>query len=201
MNCDCDASPSYNGLYIICYPPMRPPILYCTVPHHHLYACYLLQPLCALFATLESPISHVVSAALPDNVAQCTIPTNTTALSFTRNMSSSPTKRLFTIYAPDSTDPGTLERRISVREEHGKGIGRLRSDGIASMCISLQLTPLTTTHYIFFAQNLGVPFWHQNLPMRMAGKRWLGPSCSLRRKVLRRFGRLWSRTSIIRKAW
>ena len=47
-------------------------------------------------------------------------------------------KRLFTVYAPDSTDPGTLERRVSVREEHLKGIGRLRSDGIASMCIPLQ---------------------------------------------------------------
>jgi hypothetical protein len=47
-------------------------------------------------------------------------------------MSSSPTKRLFAIYAPDYTDPGTLDRRISVREEHLKGINRLRSTGIAS---------------------------------------------------------------------
>jgi hypothetical protein len=56
----------------------------------------------------------------------------------TRNMSSSSTKRLFAIYAPDYTDPGTLERRFSVREEHLKGIGRLRSSGIASTCILLQ---------------------------------------------------------------
>ncbi|KAN0107039.1 hypothetical protein V8E52_010547 [Russula decolorans] len=46
-------------------------------------------------------------------------------------MSSSPTKRLFAIYAPDYTNPGTLDRRISVREEHLKGISELRSTGIA----------------------------------------------------------------------
>ncbi|KAF8489821.1 hypothetical protein F5888DRAFT_1808571 [Russula emetica] len=46
-------------------------------------------------------------------------------------MSSSPTKRLFAIYAPDYSDPGTLDRRFAVREEHLKGIGRLRSTGIA----------------------------------------------------------------------
>ncbi|KAI0280481.1 hypothetical protein BGY98DRAFT_1095473 [Russula aff. rugulosa BPL654] len=46
-------------------------------------------------------------------------------------MSSSPTKRLFSIYAPDYTAPGILDRRISVREEHLKGIDRLRSAGTA----------------------------------------------------------------------
>jgi uncharacterized protein YciI len=52
-------------------------------------------------------------------------------------MSSSPMKRLFTVWAPDYTDPGTLERRISVLEDHMKGIESLRSSGILSMCISL----------------------------------------------------------------
>jgi hypothetical protein len=63
---------------------------------------------------------------------------NPTSVSFTQNMSSSHTKRLFAIYAPDYTDPGTLDGRISVREEHLKGINRLRSTGIASAYILLQ---------------------------------------------------------------
>ena len=65
--------------------------------------------------------------------------TNPISLSFTRTMSnSSPTKRLFAIYAPDYTDPGTLDRRYSVREEHLNGMAKLRSTGIASTCIWLQ---------------------------------------------------------------
>jgi len=37
-------------------------------------------------------------------------------------MSSSSTKHLFAVYAPDYTDSGVLERRFSVREKHLKGI-------------------------------------------------------------------------------
>jgi len=62
-------------------------------------------------------------------------------------MSSSPTKCLFAIYAPDSTDPRTLDRRISVREEHLEGMSRLRSNGVASTCILL-LQPTRTPFFL-----------------------------------------------------
>ncbi|KAH9980820.1 hypothetical protein BGW80DRAFT_294764 [Lactifluus volemus] len=50
-------------------------------------------------------------------------------LSFTRRMSSSPTKHLFAVYAPDYMDSGTLERRLSVRERHLKGINGMLDNG------------------------------------------------------------------------
>jgi uncharacterized protein YciI len=62
-------------------------------------------------------------------------------------MSTSPTKRLFAIYAPDFTDPGALDRRISVREEHLEGMSRLRSNGVASTCILL-LQPTRTPFFL-----------------------------------------------------
>ncbi|KAH9989975.1 hypothetical protein BJV77DRAFT_1015217 [Russula vinacea] len=74
------------------------------------------------------------------------LPTNTTALSFTRNMSSdssSPTKHLFAVYAPDCTDPGALDRRYSVREEHLKDIDRLHSSGIVKFGGALLAPELT----------------------------------------------------------
>ncbi|KAH9987461.1 hypothetical protein BJV74DRAFT_773987 [Russula compacta] len=40
-------------------------------------------------------------------------------------MSSSPTKHLFAVYAPDYTDPGVLEHRLSVREKHLKDVDRM----------------------------------------------------------------------------
>jgi hypothetical protein len=84
------------------------------------------------------------------------LPTNTTALSFTRNMSSdssSPTKHLFAVYAPDCTDPGALDRRYSVREEHLKDIDRLHSSGIVSKCILLQYRP-SDHNSIFFSRRI-----------------------------------------------
>lgn len=101
------------------------------------------------------------------------LPTNSTVLPFTRNMSNSPTKRIFCVYAPDYTTPGTLDIRLSVREEHLKGIAERRSSGIASMCTHLATVtdPSNPDSVILFTQNLGAPFWHQNLPMRMTGRR------------------------------
>src|SRR6267154_1037305 len=96
-------------------------------PLHNLSSMRSFRP----FVTSEVPISHVQRALT-------LVTANPTSLSFTRNMSSSPTKRLFVIYAPDSTDPGTLDRRLSVREEHLAGINRLKSSGIASTRILLQ---------------------------------------------------------------
>jgi len=66
-------------------------------------------------------------------------------------MSSSPTKHLFAIHAPDYTEPGTLDRRTSAREEHLKGIKGLKSSGIASMC-SLPAVPPTMTTFFFCAE-------------------------------------------------
>ncbi|KAI0253489.1 hypothetical protein BJV78DRAFT_1123046 [Lactifluus subvellereus] len=45
-------------------------------------------------------------------------------------MSSKPTKHLFAVYAPDYMGPGILERRLSVRERHLKGIGRMLDNRI-----------------------------------------------------------------------
>ena len=70
-------------------------------------------------------------------------------------MSSSPVKRIFTVYAPDHTDPGTLELRISVLEDHLKGINSLRSSGILSKCISLQYWPLQPRLPYFFLAEYG----------------------------------------------
>jgi len=99
---------------------MRPPI-----PYLH-YAC-------SLRSLYDNRIPHFSRAG---NSARrrgsgIHLPTNTTVLPFTRNMSSSPTKRIFCVYAPDYTTPGTLDIRISVREEHLKGIAERRSSGIA----------------------------------------------------------------------
>ncbi len=84
------------------------------------------------------------------------LPTSRTVLSFTRNMSSSPTKHLFAIHAPDYTEPGTLDRRTSAREEHLKGIKGLKSSGIASMC-SLPAVPPTMTTFFFLRRIWGRP--------------------------------------------
>ena len=54
-------------------------------------------------------------------------------------------------------DSGTLERRISVLEDHMKGIDSLRSSGILSKCISLQHLPLQPRlHYFFRAEFEGI---------------------------------------------
>jgi hypothetical protein len=50
-------------------------------------------------------------------------------------MSSSSTKHLFAVYAPDYTDPGVLERRFSVREMHLKGIEGMVDSGTVSTYI------------------------------------------------------------------
>jgi len=60
-----------------------------------------------------------------------------TALPFTRMMSSSPSKYLSAVYAPDYTDPGVLERRFSIREKHLKGIDGMLDSGVMSTCIPL----------------------------------------------------------------
>jgi uncharacterized protein YciI len=69
--------------------------------------------------------------------------------------SSASTKRLFAIYAPDYTDPEALDRRFSVREEHMKGIERLKSTGTASTCILPQ--PSTTANHDFLCAEFGGP--------------------------------------------
>ncbi|KAI9445957.1 hypothetical protein H4582DRAFT_1805058 [Lactarius indigo] len=45
-------------------------------------------------------------------------------------MSSSPTKHLFFVYAPDYAGPGMLDHRFSVRGEHFKGVDGLLESGI-----------------------------------------------------------------------
>lgn len=53
---------------------------------------------------------------------------------FIRQMSSSPTKHLFLVYAPDYVSPGMLDHRLSVREKHLKGVPGLLESGIMSAC-------------------------------------------------------------------
>ncbi|KAH9995508.1 hypothetical protein BJV77DRAFT_990680, partial [Russula vinacea] len=70
----------------------------------------------------------------------------TLQLCHSRNMSSdssSPTKRLFAVYAPDCTDPGALDRRYSVREEHLKNMVRLHGSGIVKFGGALLAPELT----------------------------------------------------------
>jgi hypothetical protein len=64
-----------------------------------------------------------------------------------------PTKRLFAVYAPDCTDPGALDRRYSVREEHLKNMVRLHGSGIVSKCILLQYRP-SDHNSIFFSRRI-----------------------------------------------
>ena len=53
---------------------------------------------------------------------------------FIRRMSSSPTKHLFFVYAPDYASPGMLDHRFSVREKHLKGVDGLLESGTMSAC-------------------------------------------------------------------
>lgn len=53
---------------------------------------------------------------------------------FTRRMSTSPTKHLFFVHAPDYVSPGMLDHRFSVREKHLKGVDGLIESGIVSAC-------------------------------------------------------------------
>jgi hypothetical protein len=55
-----------------------------------------------------------------------------------RRMSSKPMKHLFAIYAPDYMDPDILERRLSVRERHLKGVGKMLDNGIMSAYMLLR---------------------------------------------------------------
>ena len=50
----------------------------------------------------------------------------------TRRTSSSPTKHLFFVYAPDHVRPGMLDHRLSVREKHLQGVDGLLESGIVS---------------------------------------------------------------------
>lgn len=52
-----------------------------------------------------------------------------------RTMSTSNVKHLFLVYAPDKTDEGALERRLSVRPEHLKNAKALHDSAILS-CVS-----------------------------------------------------------------
>jgi hypothetical protein len=47
-------------------------------------------------------------------------------------------KHLFLIYAPDKTDEGALERRLSVRSEHLQRFQALKADGVMS-CVQILL--------------------------------------------------------------
>jgi hypothetical protein len=95
-----------------------------------------------------------------------------TALPFIRVMSSSSTstKHLFAVHAPDYTDSGVLERRVSVREKHLKGIEGMTDTGTISTYTLPHyiLVPMTIRNYV---QNLGEPFQHQSLLTRVVGKR------------------------------
>ncbi|KAI0060395.1 hypothetical protein BV25DRAFT_1807433 [Artomyces pyxidatus] len=44
--------------------------------------------------------------------------------------STPPTKHTFIVYAPDKTDEGTLERRLSVRPSHLVGVSGMRERGL-----------------------------------------------------------------------
>lgn len=55
-------------------------------------------------------------------------------------------KHLFLVYAPDKTDEGALQRRLSVRPEHLKGAFALHEQGILScvvICTSIRPSLLT----------------------------------------------------------
>ena len=41
-------------------------------------------------------------------------------------------KKTFVVWAPTQSDPGVFERRIAVREEHLKHLGRITAQGILS---------------------------------------------------------------------
>lgn len=73
-------------------------------------------------------------------------------------MSSSPTKHLFAVYAPDYTDPGVLDRRFSVREEHLKGMDGMLDNGIMSMFILLWYSLVHMTIPTFLPRIWGSPF-------------------------------------------
>ena len=51
-----------------------------------------------------------------------------------RRMSSSPSKHLFVLYAPDYVRPEMLDHRLSVREKHLEGVDGLLERGIVSAC-------------------------------------------------------------------
>lgn len=87
-------------------------------------------------------------------------------------MSSSPTKRIFCVYAPDYTTPGTLDIRLSVREEHLKGIAERRSSGIVSMYILLQYRPPTAAH--FYRVEFGGPLLAPELTDENDRKKMIG---------------------------
>ncbi len=67
------------------------------------------------------------------------------AFPFIRMMSNSPTKHLFAVYAPDYTNPGVLECRVSVREKHLRSIDEKLDSGIISTYLSLQYGPVLVT--------------------------------------------------------
>lgn len=119
-----------SGLYIL--PPMRP-ITFHRYTCHSAYAHF-----CNQVCNKGSPHFSRATRLIKRRGSGISHISHPASLSFTRNMSSSPTKRLFSVYAPDYTHPGTLDLRLSVREEHMKGIDRLRSTGIASTYILLQ---------------------------------------------------------------
>jgi len=73
-------------------------------------------------------------------------------------MSSSPTKHLFAVHAPDYTDPGVLDRRFSVREEHLKGMDGMLDSGIMSMFILLWYSLVHMTIPTFLPRIWGSPF-------------------------------------------
>ena len=43
-----------------------------------------------------------------------------------------PTKQTFVVWAPDSTDPDTLSRRLTVRAAHLERVRRLVAEGLIS---------------------------------------------------------------------
>ncbi|KAF9785785.1 hypothetical protein BJ322DRAFT_1004377 [Thelephora terrestris] len=49
-------------------------------------------------------------------------------------------KHHFMVYAPDSTEPGTLQRRLALRPEHLERINTLRTSGVLKV-IGPTLTP------------------------------------------------------------
>jgi len=46
---------------------------------------------------------------------------------------SEPTNHHFMVYAPDNTDPGALNRRLSTLDKHIEGVEALTAEGVLSV--------------------------------------------------------------------
>jgi len=87
----------------------------------------------------------------------------------TRAMSSSasasvPVRHNFFVYAPDKTEPGTLQRRLSVREKHLVGAKERHETGFIRQCRTHTFgVTYENTHVPISLQLLEVPLQPQTL--------------------------------------